>query len=208
VVNTPLEYQSLYIKCWDEDPNKRPSIKEVSEKLKKMNPIHQSQSLLSSSDEITEISSSDFSDSDLIYDFGAIKKRADDEKEHSDSIIILDDNEKIIISEEDKNFLNILVTIFISSVNNGDEYFQTTISLFCFIDENNRDPINILKLLTFTQEIEYHSCIIGLCYLCYGTDLDKTRAFNFFKTSLTMLFIRNGNKCEFKNGTFIIFEIS
>ncbi len=66
---------------------------------------------------MTEISSSDFSDS-ISDEFEEIKKRADGE----------------IISEEDKEFLNILVTIFISSVNNGDEYFQTTISLFCFID--------------------------------------------------------------------------
>ncbi|CAB4495284.1 unnamed protein product [Rhizophagus irregularis] len=32
-------------------------------------------------------------------------------------------------------------------------------------------------------------CIIGLCYLCgYGTVLDKTHAFNFFK-----IFAENGN---------------
>ncbi|CAB5369024.1 unnamed protein product [Rhizophagus irregularis] len=28
-------------------------------------------------------------------------------------------------------------------INNGDEYYQTAISLFCFIEENNKDPTDI-----------------------------------------------------------------
>ncbi|PKK80981.1 hypothetical protein RhiirC2_723107 [Rhizophagus irregularis] len=83
VTNTPLEYQSLYIKCWDDDPEKRPSMKDVSEKLKKMNLNHKSQlqlpsqslclTLSTSSDKITSSSSSytnDFSVSisdELLY---------------------------------------------------------------------------------------------------------------------------------------------
>ncbi|GBC07027.1 hypothetical protein RclHR1_00720036 [Rhizophagus clarus] len=197
VTNTPLEYQSLYIRCWDDDPDKRPSIKDVSEKLKKINPNHKLQLKLSSqsfrltsSDRLTSSSSNDFSMS-ISDELEEIKKMADDKINNKvsnntqDSIAILkDDDEKIIISEEDHKFLSILVSIFISSINNGNEYYQTAINLFCFIEENNKDPADILKLLTLTQEIEYHSCIIGLCYLCgYGTILDKTRAFNFFKSS-------------------------
>ncbi|PKC74891.1 kinase-like protein [Rhizophagus irregularis] len=198
VTNTPLEYQSLYIKCWDDDPKKRPSMKDVSEKLKKMNLNHKSQLQLpsqsfcltssTSSDKITSSSSSytnDFSVS-ISDELEEIKKMADDKinnKENNNTQGSKEDNEKIIISE-DENFLNILVTIFVNSINNGDEYYQTAISLFCFIEENNKDPNDILKLLKLTQAIEHHSCIIGLCYLCgYGTDLNKTRAFNFFKTS-------------------------
>ncbi|CAB4433816.1 unnamed protein product [Rhizophagus irregularis] len=191
VINTPLEYQSLYIKCWDDDPNKRPSMKDVSEKLKKMNLNHKSKLQLpsqsfcltssTSSDKITSSSSSytnDFSVSisDDFEKFERIKQMADDEINNKEN-----NNE---ISEEDNKFLNILVTIFVSSINNGDEYYQTAISLFWFIEENNKDPTDILKLLNLTQTIEHHSCIIGLCYLCgYGTVLDKTLAFNFFKTS-------------------------
>lgn len=199
VTNTPLEYQSLYIKCWDDDPKKRPSMKDVSEKLKKMNLNYKSQPQPpqpispTPSDKITSSSSSyinDFSVS-ISDELEEIKKMADDKinnKENNNTQGSKEDNEKIIISE-DEIFLNILVTIFVNSINNGDEYYQTAISLFCFIEENNKDPTDILKLLNLTQAIEHHSCIIGLCYLCgYGTVLDKTHAFNFFKTS-----VENGN---------------
>jgi hypothetical protein len=162
VTNTPLEYQSLYIKCWDDDPNQRPSIKGVSEELRKMNPKHKSlplQSLfLTSSDKITSSSSSttnDLSTDELITssssittndlnisifdELEGIKKMADDKinnkesNNEQDSIMIFkEDNENFIVSEEDNKFLNTLVTIFISSINNGDEYYQAAIQLFLF----------------------------------------------------------------------------
>ncbi|CAG8439887.1 16470_t:CDS:2 [Rhizophagus irregularis] len=102
--------------------------KDVSEKLKKMNLNHKSQ-LPSQSFCLTPSISSDkitSSSSSYINDFSS-----------------KEDNEKIIISEEDEKFLNILVTIFVNSINNGDEYYQTAISLFCFIEENNKDPTDI-----------------------------------------------------------------
>ncbi|CAG8439909.1 16472_t:CDS:2 [Rhizophagus irregularis] len=101
-------------------------MKDVSEKLKKMNLNYKSQPQPpqpispTPSDKITSSSSS------YINDFSS-----------------KEDNEKIIISEEDEKFLNILVTIFVNSINNGDEYYQTAISLFCFIEENNKDPTDI-----------------------------------------------------------------
>ncbi|CAB4495287.1 unnamed protein product [Rhizophagus irregularis] len=222
VTNTPLEYQSLYIKCWDDDPKKRPSMKDVSEKLKKMNLNHKSQLQLpsqsfcltssTSSDKITSSSSSytnDFSVS-ISDELEEIKKMADDKinnKENNNTQGSKEDNEKIIISE-DENFLNILVTIFVNSINNGDEYYQTAISLFCFIEENNKDPNDILKLLKLTQAIEHHSfeseniagkCLLGYCYqMGFGTEKDdekavectglgvkkdETKAFKWFKES-------------------------
>uniref|UniRef100_U9UH92 Uncharacterized protein n=1 Tax=Rhizophagus irregularis (strain DAOM 181602 / DAOM 197198 / MUCL 43194) TaxID=747089 RepID=U9UH92_RHIID len=99
------------------------------------------------SDKITSSSSSyinDFSVS-ISDELEEIKKMADDKinnKENNNTQGSKEDNEKIIISE-DEIFLNILVTIFVNSINNGDEYYQTAISLFCFIEENNKDPTDI-----------------------------------------------------------------
>jgi serine/threonine protein kinase len=33
IEGTPLEYQQLYIKCWDEDPKKRPNINKVYDEI-------------------------------------------------------------------------------------------------------------------------------------------------------------------------------
>ncbi|CAB5383239.1 unnamed protein product [Rhizophagus irregularis] len=38
VPNTPVEYSNLYIECWDNDPDNRPTISQVVDKLKSMNP--------------------------------------------------------------------------------------------------------------------------------------------------------------------------
>ena len=45
VINTPSEYQSLYTKCWDNDPDKRPLVKDVSEALNNMKLLSQEESL-------------------------------------------------------------------------------------------------------------------------------------------------------------------
>ncbi|CAB5355941.1 unnamed protein product [Rhizophagus irregularis] len=75
---------------------------------------------------------------------------------------------KLLYRKEDEKLLNILVTIFVNSINYGDEYYQTAINLFCFIEENNKDPTDILKLYYLTQAIEHHSCIIVLLdYVTY-----------------------------------------
>ena len=34
--NTPLEYQLVYMKCWNEVPNKRPLIEDISKELDKL----------------------------------------------------------------------------------------------------------------------------------------------------------------------------
>ncbi|KAF0501387.1 kinase-like protein [Gigaspora margarita] len=38
IEGTPSEYTNLYVKCWDSDPDKRPTIKSVDETLNKFNP--------------------------------------------------------------------------------------------------------------------------------------------------------------------------
>ncbi|PKB97470.1 hypothetical protein RhiirA5_506604 [Rhizophagus irregularis] len=89
---------------------------------------------------------------------------------------------------------NTQVTIFVNSINYGDEYYQTAINLFCFIEENNKDPTDILKLYYLTQAIEHHSfeskniagkCLLGYCYqMGFGTEKDDEKTVEWCQKSV------------------------
>ncbi|RGB41929.1 hypothetical protein C1646_810336 [Rhizophagus diaphanus] len=211
VTNTPLEYQSLYIKCWDDDPKKRPSMKDQLPPQ----PFCPTQS--TSSDKITSSSSSyinDFSVS-ISDELEEIKKMADDKinnKENNNTQGSKEDNEKIIISE-DENFLNILVTIFVNNINNGDEYYQTAIIMelswiklmrLAFSENGNSmgyyflgqcyflemgTNVNLkMAYSLFLKSVESENiagkCLLGYCYqMGFGTEKDDEKAVEWYQKS-------------------------
>ncbi|RGB42639.1 kinase-like domain-containing protein [Rhizophagus diaphanus] len=187
VPDTPIEYVKLYTECWDDNPDNRPSIQEVVERLdgiinQKNENIDEKtdQSLTNKNIALNSVEKSSHGElSQVIQEFNKMNTKEIMGTMTSPSNQIINQN---ILLENDLSVIVNNITEFISEVLNKGNINKLRQKVFDYFDNKNITPQEIYNWLFNNQNYNVNSIFLLGFFNFYGikTSENKKMAFNLF----------------------------
>ncbi|EXX50180.1 uncharacterized protein OCT59_023942 [Rhizophagus irregularis] len=173
VLGTPVDYSNLYTECWNNEPNKRPTMRQVIYKLRAM--VTKSTQLFNSSNVIR----SDTNDC-LLYGYGKLSHMIEIEP----TIQQIHEN----IFEEDLSIIiDKFVNIYFKEINEGIEESVCRESAFGYIDDCKISIQEIYHWLLINQDCSNSIYLLG--YFNYHgivTDINKEKALELYEKAAVL----------------------
>ncbi|CAB4444294.1 unnamed protein product [Rhizophagus irregularis] len=172
ISDTPIDYSNLYTECWNGEPNKRPSIHEVVDRLRKFipNPIYQQNDVSNQINPMPSINLIPNSTGNSLHE---------ELSQLAKNFNRTNTNEIYIMSKNDLNIIvNEIVDLIYKETNKGSVAMQHVLD---YINNHSTDSIIFHNWLLCNQNNANSIFLLGYLKFCgIGTIEIKAKAFILF----------------------------